>query len=83
MNNNDRMRQCLPVLLIPESSDNGVHTGRSSDLLRDPAAFPSISGQWPGAGALLKLTASGNVQDLHLVPFSFRAGGNRLRGKGK
>jgi hypothetical protein len=32
---------------------------------------------------LLKLTASGNVQDSHLIPFSFRRGGNHLRGKSR
>lgn len=44
--------------------------GRSSDLLLPSAGLP-IKKQWQWmAGEILKITASGNVQDFHLIPFS-------------
>ena len=42
--------------------------GRSSDLL-PTASLPGMN-QWPNLTEVeLELTASGNVQDLHLIPF--------------
>jgi hypothetical protein len=60
---------------IPESYDFLMHQGRSSDLLlllHLPIRQLANSGLQFSKRKLTEFTASGNVQDLHLIPFSFR-----------
>jgi|GEM_PF-2823770 len=66
----------LTCAFIPESSEvKFMYKGRSSDLLHLlclPVSDETVA--WRYKRHIKKLTASGNVQDFHLIPFSFREG---------